>query len=253
MAEPESVDGNGNGTADSSTADVTPDPDPVDAAREFLRAVRTDGDVGAARRRLDALSPGALDALDPAERLALWINVYNAATGDALLDDPTRLSNRRRFFGSPVVSVAGAELSLDEIEHGILRRSQWKYGLGYLPNPFPSAYVRRHRVAEPDPRIHFTVNCGAAACPAVFAYDPATVDEQLDHAAETYLRGETVVADGTARVPRLMLWYRGDFGGTSGIRKWLRRCGVIDPDATPKIRYREYDWTPSLEPFRGGD
>ena len=229
------------------------EPEPVDAARGFLRAVRTGGDVEAARRRLDALSSTALDALDAAERLAFWINVYNAATGDALLDDPTRLSNRRRFFGAPVVSVAGTDLSLDEIEHGILRGSKWKYGLGYLPDPFPSAFVRRHRVAEPDPRIHFAVNCGAAACPAVFAYDPATVDGQLDHAAETYLRSETVVADGTARVPRLMLWYRGDFGGTRGIREWLRRYGVVDADAAPRIRYREYDWTPSLEPFRGGE
>ncbi|OYR69698.1 DUF547 domain-containing protein [Halorubrum ezzemoulense] len=245
-----------SGTAGSpveAASGAAAEPAPVDAAREFLRAVRTDGDVDAARRRLDALPPAALDVLDAAEQLAFWINVYNAATGDALLDDPTRLSNRRRFFAASVVSVAGADLSLDEIEHGILRRSKWKYGLGYLPDPFPSAFVRRHRVADLDPRIHFAVNCGATACPAVFAYDPATVDEALDHAAETYLRGETVVADGTARVPRLMLWYRGDFGGRSGIRERLRRYGVIDADATPEIRYREYDWTPSLEPFRGGE
>ncbi|TKX45199.1 MULTISPECIES: DUF547 domain-containing protein [unclassified Halorubrum] len=261
MARPGATDGGetaerpaaDRGAAEPPTADSGSGAAPVDAAHGFLRAVRTDGAADAARDRLDALSPTALDALSPAERLAFWINVYNGATGDALLDDPTRLSDRRRFFGAPVVSVAGTDLSLDEIEHGILRRSRWKYGLGYLPNPFPSAFVRRHRVAEPDPRIHFAVNCGAAACPAVFAYDPATVDEQLDHATETYLRGETVVADGTARVPRLMLWYRGDFGGTSGIREWLRRYGVIDADATPRIRYREYDWTPSLDPFRGRD
>ena len=250
MAESGPVDGN-RSAADAS--DAAAEPAPVDAAKEFLRAVRTDGDVDAARRRLGALSPAALDALDAPERLSFWINVYNAATGDALLGDPTRLSDRRRFFGAPVVSVAGTDLSLDEIEHGILRRSKWKYGLGYLPDPFPSAFVRRHRVAEPDPRIHFAVNCGAAACPAVFAYDPATVDEGLDHAAETHLRSETVVADGTARVPRVMLWYRGDFGGTSGIRDWLRRYGVIEADAAPRVRYREYDWTPSLDPFRGGD
>jgi len=250
MAERGATD---EGTTVGNRSDAAAEPAPVDAAREFLRAVRTDGDVDSARRRLDALPPAALDALDAAERLSFWINVYNGATGDALLDDPTRLSDRRRFFGAPVVSVAGTDLSLDEIEHGILRRSQWKYGLGYLPDPFPSAFVRRHRVAEPDPRIHFALNCGAAACPAVFAYEPATVAERLDRAAETYLRGETVVADGTARVPRLMLWYRGDFGGTSGIRDWLRRYGVIEADAAPRVRYREYDWTPSLDPFRGGD
>jgi len=229
------------------------EPSLVDDAVRFLRAVRSadDGDGGpAARRRIAERSPAALEALAPDERLAFWIDVYNAATGAALLSDPERFEHRRRFFSTPVVTVAGEELSLDAIEHGILRRSQWKYGLGYVPNPFPSAFVRRHRVAEPDPRIHFALNCGAASCPPVAAYEPATVDEALDSAAESYLRAETTVADGVVRVPRLLLWYRGDFGGGSGIRRLLREHGVIASDEDPRIRYREYDWSLALDAFR---
>jgi hypothetical protein len=242
------------GPADDPDSTSTEGLSLVADSRRFLRAVRASEGRGHAldtsRERLADTSPDELDALGPDERLAFWLNVYNAATGAALLADPERFEDRRQFFGKSIVTVAGTDLSLDQIEHGILRGSQWKYGLGYVPNPFPPAFVRRHRVADPDARVHFALNCGAASCPAVAAYDAADVDDQLDRAAASYLRSETVVEDGTARVPRLLLWYRGDFGGRSGIRTLLREHGVIDPDATPRIRYREYDWSLALDAFR---
>ena len=157
---------------------------------------------------------------------------------------------RQTIWTRSTPTVAGTELSLDQIEHGILRGSQWKYGLGYVPNPLPSAFVRRHRVADPDPRVHFALNCGAASCPAVAAYAAADVDGQLDVAAGSYLRSETIVEGETARVPRLLLWYRGDFGGRSGIRDLLREHDAVDPDSISRIRYREYDWSPALDAFR---
>ncbi|TKX87688.1 DUF547 domain-containing protein [Halorubrum sp. SS5] len=242
------------GPADDPDSTSTDSPSLVAASQRFLRAVRAPDDRGhaldAARERLADASPDELDALGPDERLAFWLNVYNAATGAALLAEPERFEDRRQFFGEPIVTVAGTDLSLDQIEHGILRGSQWKYGLGYVPNPFPSAFVRRHRVADTDPRIHFALNCGAASCPAVAAYDAADVEEQLDLAAGSYLRSETVVEDGTARVPRHLLWYRGDFGGRSGIRALLREYDAIDPDSISRIRYREYDWSLALDAFR---
>ncbi|QAU11536.1 DUF547 domain-containing protein [Halorubrum sp. BOL3-1] len=242
----------------SSDFDSPPASDggPVEVSERFLRAVRTgperDGQREDARDCLAGLAESDLDALGSDERLAFWLNVYNAATGGALLSEPERFESRRRFFADPIVTVAGEPLSLDAIEHGILRGSQWKYGLGYVPNPFPSAFVGRHRVGEPDCRVHFALNCGAASCPAVAAYDAATVDSDLDAATESYLRSETVVEDGTAYVPRLLLWYRGDFGGGSGIRRLLREFDVVDPDAVPRVRYREYDWSLALDAFRDG-
>jgi len=50
-----------------------------------------------------------------------------------------------------------------------------------------------------------------------------------------------------------MLWYRGDFGGGSGIRRLLREYGVVGPEADPKLRYREYDWSLALDAFRDGE
>ena len=243
-----SVDDSGSASVAASAPTLVAD------SQRFLRAVRAPDDHGltldTVRSRLADASPDELAALGPDERLAFWLNVYNAATGAALLADPERFEDHRRFFGESIVTVAGTDLSLDQIEHGILRGSQWKYGLGYVPNPFASAFVRRHRVADPDPRVHFALNCGAASCPAVAAYDAADVDDQLDRSAASYLQSETVVEDGTARIPRLLLWYRGDFGGRSGIHALLRKYDAIDPDSISRIRYREYDWSLALDAFR---
>jgi len=256
-SDPTSAPGSHRASAASSDSASAADPALVADSQRFLRAVRTPDDRGPTldrvRARIADAPPAALDALGSDERLAFWLNVYNAATGAALLADPDRFERRRRFFSEPLVTVAGEDLSLDAIEHGILRGSQWKYGLGYVPNPFAPTFVRRHRVAEPDFRVHFALNCGAASCPAVAAYDPETVDRDLDTATESYLGSETVVEDGTAYVPRLLLWYRGDFGGKSGMRRILREYDVIDPDEFSRIRYREYDWSLAPDAFRNDE
>jgi hypothetical protein len=70
------------------------------------------------------------------------------------------------------------------------------------------------------------------------------VDEQLRLAAESYLESTVQydAAAGLARVPRLFLWYVGDFGGWSGTRAFLREYGAVPPDGSPRIRYLSYDW-----------
>ncbi|MWG35477.1 DUF547 domain-containing protein [Halomarina oriensis] len=226
--------------------------DPLALAADFLRAVRYDEPTTAHERALRDLDPdGLAAALDTDDRrLAFWLNVYNAHVQLVLAAAPEQYEDRRRFFGAPVVACAGHDLSLDDVEHGILRRSMHSLGLGYLPRR-ADGFERTHRVDERDPRIHFAVNCGAESCPPILAYDHEAVDEQLDTATAGYLDGEAEYdADaGVVRVPRLLLWYRGDFGGRAGVLGLLRRYGVIPADATPRIRYRSYDWSLALDRF----
>jgi hypothetical protein len=75
----------------------------------------------------------------------------------------TRLSNKKSFFTVKQINVANKQLSLDEIEHGILRRSKIKWSLGYLNKLFPSAFEKHQRADKADYRIHFALNCGAKA------------------------------------------------------------------------------------------
>lgn len=238
---------------------MSDDGHPVALSEDLVTACKT-GDRAAAGEHLDRLGDWdrtrLLDALDDdAKRLAFWINVYNAAVQHLLDEDPGRYDSRRSFFGTEYVTVAGEDLSLDEIEHGILRDGQSSIGLGYLSTPgfLLDGFVRAAAVDELDFRIHFALNCGAAACPPIAAYTAEGIDEQLDLATESYLRSEVEYDPdaGRATVPRLLLWYRGDFGGRSGIYRLLEEHGPIPEGARPSVSYDSYDWSLELGNFSG--
>lgn len=220
-------------------------------AIELVQGARTGAVDDAVVRRLADIEPVDLAAAlaDPADRLAFWINVYNGAVRASILRDPDSYARRWRFFTAPAITVAGRRLSANAIEHGILRRSAFLVGLGYGHNPIPSSFERRLRVERVDPRVHFALNCGARSCPPLHVYAAGTLDAELDAAARSYIAGESALLDGgaTVRVPRLLLWYLGDFGGRPGIVRLLRRYGVIEPDATPRVTFGSYDWTLAVD------
>ncbi|WP_277555352.1 DUF547 domain-containing protein [Halobaculum limi] len=229
--------------------------DPLAVSRALLVGVKRGESVEAERESLAAHSETALDALDDAERLAFWLNCYNAAAQLLVADRPALYESRRRFFAADALTVAGTALSLDDIEHGLLRGHS-KYGLGYLPRVRPAAFERRHRVDSVDPRIHFALNCAAASCPAIAAYS-TNVDAELDDATALYL-DRTVEFDpdagpfgrGVVRVPRVCLWFHGDFGGVAGVRALLRDHDLIGADDRPWVRYHGWDWTRRVGWFR---
>jgi hypothetical protein len=263
----------GSDTTESEAGDETATPDerparteatdrdeaatrtPTAVARDLLVAYRSGGPPDRHLATLSAFDEADLTPVrdDRPRALAFWLNLYNAGTQrllaerSGLYESPLRIV---RFFSATCVTVAGTQLSLDDIEQGILR-GRSKYGLGYLPRLLPGGFERRHRLTEPDPRIHFALNCGAASCPAIRAYEPDRIDDQLDLATRTYLDA-TVEYDpdsGTVRIPRVFLWYRGDFGGRRGIRSFLRRYEAIPADARPRLRYRSWDWSRAAGKF----
>jgi hypothetical protein len=235
-------------TQAASRARSAESPAPLEAAEALLVATRTGENPDPHLETLAGYDETALEPIrtDRRRGLAFWVNLYNAGTQlllerrPELYESPLRFL---RFFRAPAVTVAGHALGLDAIEQGILRGGRSKYGLGYLPR-FPRRFERRYAV-ECDPRIHFACNCGAASCPAIRAYEADRIDDQLDLAAEVYLN-DAVEYDpdsGVARVPRVFLWYRGDFGGASGVVSMLREYGVVPADASPTLRYDSWDWT----------
>ena len=186
--------------------------------------------------------------------LAFWINCYNAGTQLLLNDRPGRYESPLRmvrFFLTPAITVAGTDLSLDRIENGLLRGGRSKYGLGYLPKFLVTSFEHRYRLPDCDPRIHFALNCGAESCPPIRAYDSGRIDDQLDLATRSYL-DSTVAYDpdaGTVALPRVFLWFRGDFGGRSGIYTFLRRYDAVPEGVSPTISYRAWDWSKATGKF----
>lgn len=236
-------------TADESSVE-TPE-SPTETARTLLEGVRRSEPVENHKRRLASYDRTDLNALrtNRDQALAFWLNVYNAATQLLLDRRPALFESKWKFFRATAITVAGVKLSLDDIEHGILRNRKSKYGFGYLPR------LRRSGLSEfrlqVDPRIHFALNCGAASCPAIRSYLPARVDEQLDLATEVYLEETVQYSPDQDRivVPRLCLWYIGDFGGRSGIREMLIDYEIIPSDTQPSVRFASYDWSRQIGKF----
>jgi hypothetical protein len=126
----------------------------------------------------------------PAERIAFFINTYNALIvhGTVVHGTPSNLLKRLKFFGSCIYSIGGVNYSADDIEHGILRANATSpasvgalLGLPILKKPqFRDGDPRRSVVVDPmDPRIHFALVCGAQSCPPIKLYTPDNLEQGL--------------------------------------------------------------------------
>lgn len=176
-----------------------------------------------------------------------WINLYNAAF--LYLRKEVGLV-KPGIFTEKAIVIGGIPLSLDDVEHGILRRFRWKWSAGYLPVLLPSRPVRQLAVQRLDPRIHFALNCGAVSCPPIAVYEPSMIEAQLDLAASSFIASETNIDPEKRLVAlnRIFLWYHGDFSGHQGIRKMVGHYLDLDLRGY-RISFREYDWTEDLERF----
>lgn len=170
------------------------------------------------------------------QQFAYWVNLYNAATVQLVLQhypvkSITTLGKGFFSFGpwnDEILTVNQRPLSLNDIEHGILRP------------------------IYDDPRIHYAVNCASISCPNLqsVAFTAENVERLLDKAAREYInhpRG--VMVDGQQLVlSTIYEWYQTDFAGTvEGVLTHLNT--YADPELQSRlqgadqahIRY-EYDW-----------
>ena len=170
------------------------------------------------------------------EQQAYWINLYNALTVSVVLEHfpvasirDIRLSGL--FSSGPwqarLLTIEGEKVSLDDIEHRILRPI-WK-----------------------DNRLHYALNCASLGCPnlAPVAYTSANIEQLLEQGARAYInhpRG-VLCADGTCTLSSIYIWFQEDFGGdTEGVRQHLLLY-ANDQLATQLRAYRgkfkhDYDW-----------
>lgn len=159
---------------------------------------------------------GNVDLNAPASRearLAFWINAYNALTLKGILMDYPLKSIKERVSYTPgsynmwrdlLLKVDGADYSLDNMEHDLLRK------MG-------------------EPRIHFALVCASRGCPPLRrrAYAAADLDRQLtENARRFFSRPSNFAADPddrSVRVSELLSWYGTDFAPTAGEQVRLLR------------------------------
>lgn len=185
------------------------------------------------------------------QRLAFWINLYNALILDAVVTLELRGKIRPWFFLRPAYNVGGSRFSADAIEHGVLRGNR-PHPLFKLPL-FPSGDPRAGAALEQlDPRIHLALNCGASSCPPIAVYEAERIDEQLDLACRSFLNGTGAQVDleaGALHLSRIFDWYQDDFGGREGVLRFVSRYLQDESDGEAvrsgelRLAYLPYDWS----------
>lgn len=194
---------------------------------------------------LAAITREEFESWDHPDQLAFLINAYNAWTVELILQQDPGLDSIRDIGFLPgaawrrnFVSLFGDEVSLDDIEHGMIR------GWG------------RYN----EPRIHFAVNCAAIGCPALRneAYQGDRLVEQLEEGTRLFLadRNRNYKDGSRLYVSRIFDWYEEDFeqGWLSvySVAEFLQRYAneleltaqdVADlGERRLRIRYTDYDW-----------
>jgi hypothetical protein len=199
---------------------------------------RSTADVVSLGRVVTAWSRIDPSVMGPAERNALYINLYNAKILDLVLEgepessirDLSRIfsfTGKYEIFFRDVLEFDGREISLHALE-------------------------KRLREESGDPRIHFVINCASRSCPPL-ADEPfraGDLDRRLDEATREYLatsEGAMVEDPRTVRVSKIFDWFDGDFGGRDGVRSFLLEYGTEPVRAAlragARVRHLYYDWS----------
>jgi hypothetical protein len=219
----------------------------VQLSQQFMYAAKTGDTTASFMQQLSAISYKDLvsQLSSDEEKKAFWINLYNGYTQALLKQNPESYNNRSQFFTSKQITIAGKKFSLDDIEHGILRRSKIKWSLGHLNKLFPNKTEKELRVNELDYRLHFALNCGAKSCPPIAFYNPENINPQLELATKAYLQSEAEydAATNTLKLPAILSWFRRDFGGKKKMVQLLKDKNLLPADTRPKIKFKPYDWT----------
>ena len=181
------------------------------------------------------------------KKKAFWINIYNSFYQILRKDLGVK---KPQIFNKRLIDIADKKWSLDDVEHGILRKYRFKYSLGYWPQLFPSTVIKELALSQIDYRIHFALNCGAKSCPPIAFYSVDKIDEQLEQSTLSFLESETKIDSDKHQihVTKLFLWFLADFGGMKGVRNILEDKIKISTKGN-KIVFQPYSWDEDLGNF----
>jgi hypothetical protein len=172
-------------------------------------------------------------------RLAFWINVYNAFVLKIVCDkypvksimSKTAYALGKSNFQKKLVTINGVQYSLNDVENNVIR-------------PFG------------DPRIHFAINCAAKSCPPLRseAFEPARLSAQMDEQARNFIndpeKNSFDFAKNEIMVSKIFDWFEEDFKKyDAGVPAFISRYLPPEPGKqllanakTVKIKHHEYNW-----------
>jgi hypothetical protein len=185
---------------------------------------------------LSEISAVNLPDAEPDQQLAFWLNLYNAAVINQVLEQYPIDSIRPTFLGIPnwiaflqffqrkVVSINHQPYNLNQIEHDTIR-PQFR-----------------------DPRVHFALVCAAIGCPLLRneAYQPERVQQQLEDDAQRFINNPQKVRYDPPFLycSKIFKWYEKDFlKDHASIPVYIQKYLPESISSDCKIRYLNYDWS----------
>ncbi|MCG3118578.1 MAG: hypothetical protein ALAOOOJD_00798 [bacterium] len=179
------------------------------------------------------------NTIAPKNRLAFWINVYNAFVLKVVTDQypiksimsKTAYALGKSNFQKKLVTINGVSYSLNEVENDIIR---------------PMG----------DPRIHFAINCAAKSCPPLRAeaFEVSRLGEQLDEQARQFItnseKNSFDFAKNEALVSKIFDWFQEDFKTyATGVPEFISRYlppelgkQLLAAGKAFKIKHHDYNW-----------
>lgn len=167
------------------------------------------------------------------EKLAYWINAYNAFTVKLIVDNyPLEsIKDLNPTIAIPTVStvwtkkwfqIGGEDFSLDRIEHKILRKE------------------------FEEPRIHFAVNCASFSCPPLRneAFVAEKVDQQLDEQARAFINDgvRNKISKDRVEISQIFSWFKGDFTNGQSLIEFLNKYSKVKIDGKAEVDHIDYEW-----------
>lgn len=172
--------------------------------------------------------------LSKANYQAFWINLYNAATVDLILDhypikSITKLGGWFEFgpWDQTVVKINNRDLSLNDIEHSIMR------------------------ARFDEPRFHYVFNCASLGCPNLSktAFSEQNLEAQLEHSAVQFINHQRGVAISAKNLTlsKIYTWYEEDFGNQTQLLQHLKRYAAPELKEQLMRNFKridyDYDWS----------
>lgn len=182
-------------------------------------------DQSGLKNYLGELSAINTESLSNKEAMAYWINLYNAATIQKILDNFPLNSikdlNGGKVWDAKIVALSGGrKISLNEIENEILRP------------------------VYKDPRIHFVLNCAAKSCPPIDnqALTAENLSAVLEQRTKEFVKNNRYndITDKKMEISSIFDWYKEDFGD---LYAFIAKYSGVDVSSKTKVTYKKYDWS----------
>ena len=165
-----------------------------------------------------------LKSWEKEEKLAYWINAYNAFIIKLIVDNyPLKsIKDIKAPWDKKFIPIDGELISLNYIEHEILRKMN-------------------------EPRIHFAINCASVSCPQLLneAFAIKKLNSQLNEVTSRFINNPTknVISGNQLHLSKIFQWFKKDFGQKdSSIIEFINQYSLVKAKQDSKINYLKYNW-----------